>query len=180
MLVLNQFASTESSASSAGGLASLGIDLKTFLFQLVAFIIVLAILNKFAVKKILKVMDKRRDELNQGLEDAEAAKIELAKAKDKFDKILEDARNQADSIIADARTESLTLVKDIEAKATAKSERMITEAREQLDQDVLAARASLKKETAELVTKLSSKVLQEKMTDKKDSDLIAKIVKDAS
>lgn len=170
-------ASAESASKSSGGIASLGLDIKTFIFQLIAFIIVLLILNKLAVKKILAIMDKRQSELKKGLKAAEASAKALEEANQKSDKILESARKDADSIIADAHSESMQIVKDVEEKASLRSERIISEAREQLDQDVQKARESLKKETAQLVTLVAEKVLQEKLTDQKDADLIENTLK---
>jgi F-type H+-transporting ATPase subunit b len=174
--VITMFATTESATQSASGIASLGLDLKTFIFQLIAFIIVLWILNKFAVKKILAVMDKRQAVLNKGLKEAEDAKKELQNANAQSDKILQAARVQADSILADAQSESMQIVKNVEEKAADRAERIIKEASEQLDQDVQKAREALKQETAQLVTRVAEVVLQDKLTDQKDGELIARSI----
>lgn len=175
--MITAFATTESTTQSASGIASLGLDLKTFIFQLIAFIIVLWILNKFAVKKILVVMDKRQADLNKGLKEAEDAKKELQNANIKSDNILQEARVQADSILADAQSESMQIVKNVEEKASVRAERIIKEASEQLDQDVQKARESLKQETAQLVTQVAELVLQDKLTDQKDNELITRSIK---
>lgn len=175
--MITAFATTESTAQSAGGIASLGLDVKAFIFQLIAFIIVLWVLNKFAVKKILVVMDKRQAALDKGLKDAEDAKKELQNANAKSDKILNDARLQADNILTDAQSESMQIVKNAEEKASVKAERIIKEAGEQLDQDVQKAREALRQETAQLVTRVAEVVLQDKLTEQKDIELIARSIK---
>lgn len=169
------FATTE----SASGVAAFGVNIKALIFQLVTFLIVLWILNKYAIKKIVVVLDKRREELELSLKNAEEAKQLLADADSKSDELIAEARKQADGIMSTANTEATELIKVIEQKADKKAERIIAEAREQLAHDVAAAKAMLKKDSAKLVAEATGVVLQEKLSSSNDAKLIQKSLEGA-
>jgi len=167
------------SSEQASGIGALGLNLKSIVFQMIAFAIVLWILNKAAVKKFLTVMDERRAELEKGLNRADEAKLELEKAAKKADETLAEARDQADGILSAAHGEAAQLLKAVEDKAAHKAERIVAEAREQLQRDVEKARKELKNETTHLVAKAASIVLAEKLDEHKDADLIERSLKDS-
>ncbi len=165
---------------SASGISSLGLNLKAFIFQLITFVIIMWLLNKFALSKIFATIDKRRNELNESLKAAEKTKEVLAETEAKVDGILDDARNQADQIVAASKKEAAVVVKDSEVKAEQKAERMLAESRKQLEQDVIKARSELKKETASLVAKAASVVINEKLDGVTDQKLIVKSLEEVA
>lgn len=159
-------------ASEQTGIGALGLNIKSIIFQIIAFAIVLWILNKFAIKKFLKVMDARRAELEKGLNQADEAKVALEKAAQKADETLAEARDEADTILSAAHGEAAQMLKDVEDKAAQKADRIVKEAREQLGRDVEKARKDLKAETTQLVAQATGIVLNEKLDVKKDAALI--------
>ena len=167
------------SSEQATGIGALGLNIKSIICQIIAFAIVLWILNKFAIKKFLVVMDERKAELEKGLNRADEAKLELEEAAKKADATLAEARNQADGILSAAHGEAAQLLKSVEDKAATKAERIVSEAREQLHRDVEKARKDLKTETTYLVAKAASEVLGEKLDVTKDAALIERSLKDS-
>jgi len=165
-------------ASEQTGIGALGLNLKSIIFQIIAFAIVLWILNKFAIKKFLAVMDERRAELEKGLNQADEAKKELEKAAQKADETLAEARDEADQILSSAHGEAAQLLKDVETKAAQKADRIVKEAREQLGRDVEKARLELKSDTTQLVAQAAGIVLGEKLDQSKDAALIERSLKE--
>jgi F-type H+-transporting ATPase subunit b len=173
--VITQFATEK-----ATGISSLGLNLKAFIFQLITFVIIMWILNKFALSKIFATIDKRRAEIEESLVTAEKAKSELAAADEKANEIVQQAREAADVIASDANKEAANAIKEAETKATQKVERLLAESQEQIKQDVNKARRELKAEAAELVASAAGTVLGEKLDDSKDAALIARSLNEAA
>jgi F-type H+-transporting ATPase subunit b len=173
--VITLFAAEEST-----GIASLGLNVQAFLFQLVTFVIIMWLLNKYALSKIFATIEKRRSELEESLANAEKAKQALREADDKVGEILNDARIEAEAIVTSSQKESSELIKQAEEKATAKAERILADNKSKLDQEVAAARTQLKKETVQLVAAATSVVLDKKIDGKENERLIEAAIKETS
>jgi F-type H+-transporting ATPase subunit b len=159
-------------SEQASGIGSLGLDIKSIIFQMIAFILVVLILKKFALNQLFEVIDARRNELKAGLERSEQAKLELEKANKRAELIYAEARNQAELITIAAREEAQAMAFAIEKKAHEKASRNEADVREQLAQDVARVRGELKSEAAKLVAAATSLVLDQKLDSRRDRDLI--------
>jgi F0F1-type ATP synthase membrane subunit b/b' len=51
---------TQFAESSSGGISSLGLNVKSFVFQLITFLIVLAILRRWVFPKLVATLEERR------------------------------------------------------------------------------------------------------------------------
>ncbi len=65
-----------------------GFDLRMFLSQVISFVIVALVLRKFAYKPILTVLEERRQQIAEGLLNAEKIKQQLAEAEQRHAEIL--------------------------------------------------------------------------------------------
>lgn len=160
--------------SSSSGLASLGLNVKSFLFQLVTFVLVLLILRKWVFPVLVRTLDERQKAVEKSLDQATEAAAALKKTEKQIGVMLFEARERADSIIATSQKEAATIVEAAEHKAIERAEHIVSEARAQIQADVAAARQSLKVETLHLVAEATSLVLQQKIDSKKDAELIDK------
>ncbi len=84
-------------------LDALGLDWKIFLAQLINFAVFYWVLAKIAVPKIREMVTKREKEIEDGLKNAEEAKIVLNQAKGHEEEILTAARSEAAKIIDESR-----------------------------------------------------------------------------
>ena len=50
-----------------------GVDLPKLIFQVINFLLLLYLLNRFLFKRVLSILDERTARIRKGLEDAEAA-----------------------------------------------------------------------------------------------------------
>jgi F-type H+-transporting ATPase subunit b len=164
-------------AEAPSGIAALGINLQAFLFQLVAFLIVLWLLRKFAYGPLVKTLETRRQAVIDSLDDAKETADKLANAQKEIESKLNEARDQAKEIVDVAHKEAAVMVEDADQKAQKRADHIVKEARSQLDQDVLKARETLKKDATELVALATEKIIKEKLTSEKDQALIKETVK---
>lgn len=163
----------------ASGIGALGLDIKSIIFQMIAFVIVVVILKKFALDKLMVILDARRAELKAGLDRSEAAKLELEQATKGAEDIYARARDEAEVITSNARDEADGIATAIEKKAHEKAARAEADAREQLAQDAAQVRNELKVEAAKLIAVASGVVLDEKLDSKRDEVLIKEAISKA-
>lgn len=112
-------------------LEGLGINPGFLLSQVVNFLILFAGLYFLLWKPILKMLDERKERIQQGLEDAERAREERDRAQAEFNKRLEEAAQERERIIARAREEAQGERKAILAEAEQEAERVLIGAREE-------------------------------------------------
>ena len=85
-------------------LADLGINGWQLLIQLIAFIVFIALLWKFAVGPITRVLDERQLKIRESMEAAERMQAELKDTQARNEQVLQEARREAQDIVSTART----------------------------------------------------------------------------
>ncbi len=174
---LTTFASTD--AASGGIFTALGIDWKTLILQIVAFLILVWLLGKFVYPWLMKSVDERQDAIEAGAKAAEAAQKKAAKAEADVAKLLSEARAEAGDIVSTAKKEAAAAVEAAESKAKLHADAIVSSAHEQIEKDVLAAKKTLRDETIDLVAEATEKVIGHVVTAKVDEKLITEAVKEA-
>src|SRR6516225_4513351 len=86
-----------------------GWDWKLFLSQVISFCIVAFLLQRFAYKPILAVLEERRRKIEEGQLNAEKIKKELAEAEKRYQEILAKANADGQRMIDEARESSAHL-----------------------------------------------------------------------
>lgn len=166
-------------AESAGGLSALGLNVQSFLFQLITFVIVLLILRKFVFGRLVATLEARRKAVEASLKNAETTADELKKTEAHVAQMMKQARAQADDIVAVAHKEAAALVEEAETKARKRADHIVSEASAQLEQDAKRVRQQIRQETVQLVAAATEKLLGEKIDAKRDSALIERALKEA-
>ncbi len=174
--LLTTFASTGGSEESAG-IAALGIDPWAIVAQAVTFLILLYLLKKFALDKVVKVLEDRRTAIDTSLDKAEDLHKQNDEAQAKLTTLLKGARKEADEIIQKSHVEAGSIVQAAETSAQDKATKIIADGELRIQAEVEKARTSLKKETLELVAQATSILLEETLDAGKNEQLIEKALK---
>lgn len=161
----------------ASGPAALGINGQAFLIQLLTFLIVFLLLKKWAIKPIVKLLNDRRDVIENGVTLGEKMRAEEAKLEDQVAKKLHEVRSQADLILADAEAEARQKVLAAEETAQKRADGIVQEANEHIKQAVVRERQRLEKEVVGLVSEVSQAIIGEKVDAQKDASLIDRALK---
>jgi F-type H+-transporting ATPase subunit b len=135
-----------------------GVDWSHFLSQAVSFVIVALVLQRFAYKPILQVLEQRRQRIAEGLANAERIKVELAKTEAARQDVLNQANVQANRLIEEARAAAARVQEQETQKAIAAAEQIIAKAREAAVQDHARMLADLKREIGHLVVETTARV----------------------
>jgi F-type H+-transporting ATPase subunit b len=135
-----------------------GFNAWLFFSQIVSFVIVAAILQHFAYKPILKVLEERRKKIADGLANAEKIKTQLAESEKRVQEILTKANAQAQQMIDEARAGAQVVADKKTQQAITEAEQIIARAREATIIERDKTFADLKREVGRLVVNTTAKV----------------------
>jgi len=151
---------------------ALGINLGYLFVQIFNFLIVVVVLRAWVYKPVVGLLQKRREKIDQGLEDARVA----AEAR-------ENAEKEAESVVAAAQQEANTIVRE----ATDRAEQAAGEVKAEAEKDAEAARQSalaegeqlknqalgeVRGQVAALAIAAAQKVINEALDEKRQQKLI--------
>jgi len=141
-----------------------GLNWPHFLSQVISFCIVAFLLYLWAYKPILKLLEQRRQQIAEGLENAEKIKKELEATAVARQAILDKTNSEAGKMIEQARAAAETVREQETQKAIASAEQIIAKAREASEQDHARMLADLKKEIGRLVVQTTVAVTGKVLT----------------
>ncbi len=135
-----------------------GVDTPRLVSQIISFCIVAALLYFFAYKRILRVLAERRQQIAEGLANADRIKAELARTEAARQEVMSQANAQANKLIEEARGAAARVQEQETQKAIAAAEQILAKAREAAAQDHARMLAELRREVGRLVVDTTSKV----------------------
>jgi F-type H+-transporting ATPase subunit b len=169
---------TNFASDNASGIGALGINGKALIIQLVTFVLAFLVLKKWAFTPIIKMMDARRQTIEDGVALGEKMKKDEAALQAKVDAELANARKEADGIVASANETSRDKIREAEAKAADKAAGILKDADERIKSDTARARKKLEGELVGLISDATEAIIGEKVDAKKDAQLIDKALKE--
>ena len=144
-------------------------------WMLIAFGILAFILMKWGWPVILKSLNEREKAIADSLNAAEKVRQEMSKLKSDNEELLRKAKLERDEILRNARLTGDQLIEDARAKATVEADRIVENARENINYEKLKAMHDLKNQIANLSIEIAEKLIKEELSDKqKANDLIAR------
>jgi len=157
---------------------ALGLNIKILIAQLINFAVLVLVLWRFGYKPILKFLDERKEKIEQGVLDAKKAMAKLEEISDKEKEIIKRAKKEALIILEKARKQGDKNRKEIIDEAKEEIGQIINEEKAKIQVEKGETLKEIKREIADLVIKSVEKVLEEKIDEKKDKELIQRIIKD--
>ena len=141
-----------------------GWNWKLFLSQVISFCIVAYLLQRFAYKPILAVLEERRRKIEEGQINAEKIKKELAEAEKRYQEIVTKANADAQKMIDEARESAAHLSERKQQEAIGAAEQIIAKARDAAALEHERTMESLKRELGRLVVDTTAKVTGKVLT----------------
>jgi F-type H+-transporting ATPase subunit b len=163
--------------TGSGPLAALGINPTLFAFQLINFAIVASIIWFLILKPLTKKMNERQKLIDESIDNAKKIQDNLQKSEQKFQEKIDAAKAEAGKIIDKAGVESERISAEMKIKTKNDIDALVVEAKKNLKNDRDEMVSDVKKAAAELVVSALEKVLSEKITDKKDHQLVEEMIK---
>lgn len=140
-------------------MAALGINIGSLIAQLVAFAILLWVLNRFAFPILMKTLDERQKTIQTGVENAAKASQALKDAEKRVDALMNDARAESQKVIATATQAAERLKADIEQQAQQRGREIEQQAAKRIEQQIAQAKAELRAHVADLSIAAAERVI---------------------
>ena len=148
------------------------------IWTLVAFVVLLVLLAKFAFKPIAQALDRRGETIKKSIEEAEKQRAEAKKLMDDYQKQLADARNEAGKIIEEARQLGERVRKEVVEKANAEASAGVQRAQEEIQRQKEKGIQEMKDTVAALSVQIASRVIEKELDDAAHRQLVESLIKD--
>lgn len=152
--------------------------LAQFVVNILAFLLLLAILRRFAWGRLLKLIDERREKIAAEFAAIDRAKEEMARLKSEYQeriaKIEEEARGKVQQAILDGRR----IASEIEEDARVHARATLEKTKEAIAQEVAKARVELKEQVVDLAIQATHKVLQQHLDEETDRRMIEAFIQE--
>jgi F-type H+-transporting ATPase subunit b len=135
-----------------------GVDWSHLLAQVASFCIVCLVLYRFAYRPVLTMLAVRRQQIAQGLANAEQIQAELARTEAQRQEVMAQANAQATKFIEEARAAAARVLEQETRKALAAAEQITVKAREAAAREHERMLAELKREVGRLVVQATATV----------------------
>lgn len=153
------------------------IDIKLLIAQAINFAVVVWVLHRFAYKPLLKHMNERSDVIKRGLEDAKIAQQHLEEAEQEREKKILKAKTEAKKILEESKLQAEENKSETIEKAKKETEKVVTTAKVQIENEKEKMLNDIKKEIGELVVTSTQKVLEKKLDENEQKEIISKATK---
>ena len=143
----------------------------------IVFFVVLGLLWKFGFPTITKMVEERKQYIDESLRKAHEANEKLANIQKEGESILQEAREQQALILKEATSARDAIV----AKAKEQGEKLISDAKVQIDAEKQNAIREIRSQVAELSVKIAEKIIKKQLsTDANQMELIDRLLDEFS
>jgi F-type H+-transporting ATPase subunit b len=170
MLVIAQTTTTEESSNFL-----VSPDVGLMIWTLIAFLVALFVLRKYAWPAITEALDKRQRAIEESIETAERARTDAAALLEEYRQRLREARAQADEIVARARKAGEVHERETLEEARGRREELLEQTRRDIEAETRRAIQEIRAEVADLTILATEKVTRKAL----DADDQRRLVEEA-
>jgi F-type H+-transporting ATPase subunit b len=153
------------------------VDPGLFIWTILTFLTLLALLAKFAWRPLLQALESRQETIRKSLDDADRAKHELERLQQESAEIIRTARIEADSIISASRTNAEKLREELRQQARVEAQGIVKNAERQIQLETDRALQQIRHEAVDLSVMIASKLLQRNLSKEDNERLIDETLK---
>jgi F-type H+-transporting ATPase subunit b len=153
-------------------LEALGLNLGYLLVQIFNFAIIFIVLRAWVYRPVLDLLDKRRESIAQGLEDARIAAEARANAEEEAREIIANAQNEANQKIREASERAEASAKDILTQAEAEVGKAREAALSEAEQERDRILADMRGQVAALAMAAAQRLIGEALDETRQRALI--------
>jgi F-type H+-transporting ATPase subunit b len=147
-----------------------------FIWTILTFLVLLAVLSRYAWTPLLAALQARHDRIRQALDEAKAATEERERLKRESAEVIRKARLEADAIVSASRADGERLREEAKQKARTDAAAIIASAERQIQLDAVRAREQLRREAVDLSLAIASKLVRRNLTSEDNQRLIDEVI----
>ena len=150
----------------------LGLNLGYLLLQIFNFLVLIVVLRVWVYKPILGLLEKRRQTIAQGLEDARVASEARANAEKEAAKVLADAQAEAGKVVREATERATVAAREVKVAADAEAVKARTSALAEVEGERNRILGDLRGQVAALSIAAAQKLVGETLDEKRQHTLL--------
>ena len=148
-----------------------------FIWTILTFLVLVALLAKFAWRPLLQALESRQESIRKSLDDAQKAKQELERLHVESAEIIRQSRVEADAIVTRSRGDAERLREEMKQKARAEADAIVKNAERQIQLETGRAIQQIRREAVDLSVMIASKLIQRNLTKEDNERLIEEALK---
>ncbi|MDQ0232121.1 F0F1 ATP synthase subunit B [Metabacillus malikii] len=152
--------------------AAAGLNTGDIVFQLVMFLILLALLSKYAFGPVLGMMKKREDHIANEISSSEERNKQAQKLIEEQTELLKEARKEAQALVENAKKLGEQQKEEIIQAARSEANRLKDGALKEIETQKDQAVAALREQVASLSVLIASKVIEKELNEQEQEKLI--------
>jgi len=148
------------------------------IWTLLAFLVVLFILKKFAWKPILNSLKERETSIADSLSTAERVRAEMSQLKSENEALLAKAREERGQLLKEARDTKDRIISEAKEQAKIEANKIVVDAQAAIQQQKMAALTDVKNQVGTLVIEVAEKLLRRELGNKSEQESFIKQLAD--
>jgi F-type H+-transporting ATPase subunit b len=157
---------------------TLGLDLSTFIWHLVNFLVLIALLTYFLYRPIVNMLDERSRRIEESLAAAERAQADVARADREREELLATTRREIQDMMAQAQQVADRIQSEARTTAQQEGQRIIERAQQEAAAERDQAMAELRREVASLAVQAAERIINQRLDGPAQQQLIEEFLND--
>ena len=139
-------------------------DLGLLFWMLLAFLVVFLVVAKYGFPAIVNMVEERKQFIDESLAKAKEASERLANIKAEGESMLQEARQKQAQILKEAADTRDAIVAQAQDKAREEANRLIAEAKAEIESQKQAAISEIRSQMADLSVRVAEKILRKELS----------------
>lgn len=156
----------------------LDIVWSNFFVQLIAFLVLFLLLQRYAFKPLFGIMEQRRQMVLEQMEGAQKNRAEADQYIEEQKQALQQARKEAHDIIEQAKITGSKQADELVVAARSESDRLKDEAVREIETEKNKAVAALKAQVSGLSVLIASKIIEKQVDEQSQKQLVDQYLQD--
>jgi F-type H+-transporting ATPase subunit b len=137
------------------------INLPVLLSSLIGFVVLWWVLAKFLWRPVLKVIDERRESIEQAFQEVDDARVDVARLKSEYEEHLAGINAEAQAKLQEVVAKGQQIAAEMRADAESQREKLIARTQDDIAREKEKALAELRNAAIDLSFTITRRVLQE-------------------
>jgi F-type H+-transporting ATPase subunit b len=148
-------------------------------WTLVSFLVLLVLLKKLAWKPMLGAIHERERSIEEALNKAELARLEMSRLSTENEALMKEARLERDQLLKEAKELKDEILAEAKNQAQVEGAKLIEKAKIEINNQKVAALDEVKNQVASLSIEIAEKVLRKQFDNEKaQNTLVSDLLKD--
>ena len=151
-------------------------DIGTVFWTIVTFVLLAALLGRFAWKPLLQVLEERERTVRESLEQARRARTEAEETLKHNQELLAGARRDTAAILEQGKREAESLRGELLARARTEAQELVEQGKRQVQYEQKQAMEQLRRQVADVAIQAAERLIARSLDDAKQRQLLDEYV----